>query len=163
MFAHGGLADNVYLSILPVKQGVEQSAGAGFAPIPITSTVKIVTLDSEGGCNAVALRFGVLGMAVRKYPHIPFIINQRIADLQNKFEQIQLGTPKDALETGEAAIGQPSTLVRSRVRTAQENWGFRAKTDERQNELLKIFRQPRRTILRFVATACGLLPSKEPL
>lgn len=85
IFGHGRLADSGYLSILPVDQGVEHSAGASFAPNPdYFDPENIVALAIEGGCNAVASTFGVLGMVARKYAHkIPFIVkmqSQRIAE-----------------------------------------------------------------------------------
>ena len=76
LFGHGRLAGTGYLSILPVDQGIEHSAGASFAPNPIYfDPVNIVKLAIEGGCNAVASTLGVLGMVARKYAHrIPFIV-----------------------------------------------------------------------------------------
>ena len=76
LFGHGRLADTGYLSILPVDQGIEHSAGASFAPNPdYFDPENIVKLAIEGGCNAVASTFGVLGAVARKYAHkIPFIV-----------------------------------------------------------------------------------------
>lgn len=76
MYQHGRLAGTGYLSILPVDQGIEHSAGASFAPNPIYfDPENIVRLAMEGGCNAVASTFGVLGQVSRKYAHkIPFIV-----------------------------------------------------------------------------------------
>jgi class I fructose-bisphosphate aldolase len=110
IFGHGRLADSGYLSILPVDQGVEHSAGASFAPNPdYFDPENIVELAVEGGCNAVASTFGVLGMVARKYAHkIPFIVkinHNELLSFPNRFEQIQFGTVKEALEMGAAAIG----------------------------------------------------------
>jgi len=110
LFGHGRLADTGYLSILPVDQGVEHSAGASFASNPdYFDPEKIVNLAIEGGCNAVASTFGVLGMVARKYAHkIPFIVkinHNELLSLPNRFDQILFGTVKEAFEMGAAAIG----------------------------------------------------------
>jgi len=110
IFGHGKLADSGYLSILPVDQGVEHSAGASFVPNPdYFDPENIVKLAIEGECNAVASTFGVLGMVARKYAHkIPFIVkinHNELLSFPNKFDQILFGTVKEALRMGAAAIG----------------------------------------------------------
>src|SRR5207302_6074952 len=110
LFGHGRLADTGYLSILPVDQGIEHSAGASFAPNPAYfDGEKIVELAVEGGCNAVASTFGVLGSVARKYAHkIPFIckINyNELLNYQNNYDQIRFGTVKEAWELGAVALG----------------------------------------------------------
>ena len=92
----GRLAGTGYLSILPVDQGIEHSAGASFAPNPIYfDPENIVKLAIEGGCNAVASTFGVLGAVARKYAHkIPFIVkinHNELLTYPNKFDQILFG------------------------------------------------------------------------
>ena len=96
MFSHGRLQDTGYLSILPVDQGIEHSAGASFAPNPAYfDPENIVRLAIEGGCNAVASTFGVLGMTARKYAHkIPFIVkvnHNELLTYPNTFDQIMFG------------------------------------------------------------------------
>src|SRR3989440_3520707 len=110
LFDHGRLAGTGYLSILPVDQGIEHSAGASFAPNPLYfDPENIVRLALEGGCNAVASTFGVLGIVSRKYAHkIPFIVkinHNELLTYPNKFDQISFGTVKEALDLGAAAIG----------------------------------------------------------
>ncbi|MFO0895117.1 MAG: class I fructose-bisphosphate aldolase [Phycisphaerales bacterium] len=110
MFGHGRLADTGYLSILPVDQGIEHSAGASFAKNPIYfDGENIVKLAIEGGCNAVATTFGVLGSLSRKYAHrIPFIVklnHNELLTLPNKFDQIMFGTVEEAWNLGAAAVG----------------------------------------------------------
>jgi fructose-bisphosphate aldolase, class I len=110
LFDHGRLAGTGYLSILPVDQGIEHSAGASFAPNPIYfDPENIVKLAIEGGCNAVASTFGVLGVVARKYAHkIPFIVkinHNELLTYPNKFDQILFGTVKGAHEMGATAIG----------------------------------------------------------
>src|SRR5438270_2560148 len=90
---HGRLAGTGYVSILPVDQGIEHSAGASFAPNPqYFDPENIVKLAMEGGCNAVASTFGVLGSIARKYAHkIPFIVkinHNELLTLPNKFDQV---------------------------------------------------------------------------
>src|SRR5438105_9799551 len=107
---HGRLAGTGYLSILPVDQGIEHSAGASFAPNPIYfDGGKIVELAVEGGCNAVASTFGVLGSVARQYAHkIPFIVklnHNELLTFPNKFDQIFFGTVKEAWDLGAAAVG----------------------------------------------------------
>jgi class I fructose-bisphosphate aldolase len=110
MFSGGRLADTGYLSILPVDQGVEHSAGASFARNPMYfDPENIVRLAIEGGCNAVASTFGVLGMVARKYAHrIPFIVklnHNELLTYPDKYDQIMFGTVRDAWNMGAAAVG----------------------------------------------------------
>ncbi|MDH3717874.1 MAG: class I fructose-bisphosphate aldolase [Planctomycetota bacterium] len=110
MFSHGRLQDTGYLSILPVDQGIEHSAGASFAPNPAYfDPENIVRLAIEGGCNAVASTFGVLGMTARKYAHkIPFIVkvnHNELLTYPNTFDQIMFGRVEQAYEMGAAAVG----------------------------------------------------------
>src|SRR3989440_678895 len=110
LFDNGRLAKTGYLSILPVDQGIEHSAGASFAPNPqYFDPENIVKLAIEGGCNAVASTFGVLGIVARKYAHkIPFIVkinHNELLTYPNKFDQILFGTIKEAHELGAAAVG----------------------------------------------------------
>jgi class I fructose-bisphosphate aldolase len=106
----GRLAGTGYLSILPVDQGVEHSAGASFAPNPeYFDPENIVKLAVEGGCNAVASTFGVLGMVSRKYAHkIPFLVkinHNELLTYPNVFKEIAFGTVERAYEMGAAAVG----------------------------------------------------------
>src|SRR5918911_675799 len=110
LFDNGRLAGTGYLSILPVDQGIEHSAGASFAPNPqYFDPANIVRLAIEGGCNAVASTFGVLGMMSRKYAHkIPFLVkinHNELLTYPNSFEQILFGTVEQAYDMGAAAIG----------------------------------------------------------
>jgi class I fructose-bisphosphate aldolase len=110
LFNHGRLARTGYLSILPVDQGVEHSAGASFAKNPMYfDPENIVRLAVEGGCNAVASTFGVLAMVARKWAHrIPFIVkinHNELLTYPDKFNQILFGTVKDAWNMGAAAVG----------------------------------------------------------
>lgn len=110
MFNHGRLAGTGYLSILPVDQGIEHSAGASFAKNPAYfDPENIVKLAIEGGCNAVASTLGVLGAVSRKYAHrIPFIVKVNHNELMtypNKFDQIMFGQVEQAWEMGAVAIG----------------------------------------------------------
>src|SRR5215211_2132590 len=110
LFDHGRLAGTGYLSILPVDQGIEHSAGASFAPNPLYfDPDNICKLAVEGGCNAVASTFGVLGIVARKYAHkIPFCVkinHNELMTYPNKYDQILFGTVKQAYEMGAAAIG----------------------------------------------------------
>jgi class I fructose-bisphosphate aldolase len=109
LLSHGRLRDTGYLSILPVDQGIEHSAGASFAPNPEYFDPKnIVQLAIEGGCNAVASTFGVLGMTARKYAHkIPFIVklnHNELLTLPNKFDQVMFGRVEQAYDMGAAAV-----------------------------------------------------------
>ncbi|MBI4870366.1 MAG: class I fructose-bisphosphate aldolase, partial [Candidatus Riflebacteria bacterium] len=110
MFNTGRLGGTGYLSILPVDQGIEHSAGASFAPNPqYFDPENIVKLAVEGGCNAVASTFGVLGSVGRKYAHrIPFIVkinHNELLTYPNKHDQILFGSVEQAWELGAAAIG----------------------------------------------------------
>jgi class I fructose-bisphosphate aldolase len=107
---HGRLAGTGYLSILPVDQGIEHTAGASFAPNPIYfDGAKIVELAIEGDCNAVASTFGILGSVARKYAHkIPFICkinHNELLTYPNHYDQILFGTVKEAWEMGAVAVG----------------------------------------------------------
>src|SRR5690348_125855 len=107
---HGRLAGTGYLSILLVDQGVEHSAGASFAANPAYfDGEKIVELAIEGGCNAVASTFGVLGSVARKYAHrIPFICklnHNELLTYPNKYDQILFCTAKEAWDLGAVAVG----------------------------------------------------------
>ena len=106
----GRLGGSGYVSILPVDQGIEHSGGASFAKNPdYFDPENIVKLAVEGGCNAVASTFGVLGIVSRKYAHkIPFIVkinHNELMTYPNSFEQILFGTVKQAYDMGAAAIG----------------------------------------------------------
>lgn len=110
MFAGGRLAGTGFLSILPVDQGIEHSGGASFAKNPIYfDPENIVKLAVEGGCNAVASTYGVLGMVARKYAHkIPFMVkinHNELLTFPNKADQIMWGTIKEAYDMGCAAVG----------------------------------------------------------
>jgi class I fructose-bisphosphate aldolase len=110
MFDAGRLAGTGFLSILPVDQGIEHSGGASFAPNPIYfDPESIVQLAVEGGCNAVASTFGVLGMVARKYAHkIPFMVkinHNELLTFPNKGDQIMYGTIKQCADMGCAAVG----------------------------------------------------------
>ena len=110
LLEHGRLAGTGYLSILPVDQGIEHSAGASFAPNPIYfDGAKIVELAIEGECNAVASTFGVLGSIARKYAHkIPFICklnHNELLTYPNHYDQILFGTVREAWEMGAVAVG----------------------------------------------------------
>ncbi len=110
LYNHGRLAGTGYLSILPVDQGIEHSGAASFAKNPIYfDGENIVKLAIEGGCNAVASTYGVLGSVARKYAHkIPFIVkinHNEILTYPNKFDQIMYGTIKDAWNMGAVAVG----------------------------------------------------------
>jgi class I fructose-bisphosphate aldolase len=110
MFDHGRLAGTGYLSILPVDQGIEHSAGASFAKnISCFDPEGIVKLAVEGGCNAVASTLGVLGGLSRKYAHrIPFLVkinHNEFLTYPNKFDQIMFGRVKQAFDMGAVAVG----------------------------------------------------------
>jgi fructose-bisphosphate aldolase, class I len=110
LFGHGRLAGTGYLSILPVDQGIEHSAGASFAPNPIYfDGENIVKLAVEGGCNAVASTFGVLGSVARRYAHrIPFIVklnHNELLTYPNKYDQVLFGSVRQAWEMGAVAVG----------------------------------------------------------
>lgn len=110
LYGTGRLANTGYLSILPVDQGIEHSAGASFAPNPIYfDSENIIKLAIEGGCNAVASTYGVLGSVARKYAHkIPFIVkinHNEFLSYPNTFDQVLFGTIKNAWDMGAVAVG----------------------------------------------------------
>ncbi len=110
LFDHGRLGGTGYLSILPIDQGIEHSAGASFAKNPIYfDPENIIKLSIEGGCNAVATTFGGLAMMSRKYAHkIPFIVkvnHNELLTYPNKADQIMFGSVRDAWNLGAVAIG----------------------------------------------------------
>jgi class I fructose-bisphosphate aldolase len=110
LVGHGRLAGTGYLSILPVDQGIEHSAGASFAKNPVCFDPEgIVTLAIEGGCNAVASTLGVLGSVARKYAHrIPFLMkfnHNEFLTYPNKFDQIFFASIKQARDMGAVAVG----------------------------------------------------------
>ncbi len=110
LFSHGRLAGTGYLSILPVDQGVEHSAGASFAANPLYfDPSNIVRLAIEGGCNAVASTAGVLGQVARKFAHrIPFIVklnHNELLSFPNSYDQVLFAGVKQAFEIGAAAVG----------------------------------------------------------
>jgi class I fructose-bisphosphate aldolase len=110
LFDHGRLGGTGYLSILPVDQGVEHSAGASFAPNPIYfDPENIVRLALEGGCNAVASTRGVLGMVARKYAHkIPFILklnHNELLSLPAQHDQVMFASVSQARDMGAVAVG----------------------------------------------------------
>ncbi len=110
LFDHGRLGGTGYLSILPVDQGIEHSAGSSFAPNPIYFDAEnIIKLAIEGGCNAVASTYGVLGICARKYAHkIPFVVkinHNEFLTYPNKFDQIMFGSIKQAWDMGATAVG----------------------------------------------------------
>ena len=110
MFGHGRLAGTGYLSILPVDQGVEHSAGASFAKNPAYfDPENIVKLAIEGGCNAVASTLGVLGAVSRRYAHrIPFLLkinHNEFLTYPNKFDQIMFASVRQAFDMGAVAVG----------------------------------------------------------
>ncbi|MBU8891642.1 MAG: class I fructose-bisphosphate aldolase [Bacteroidales bacterium] len=110
MFNTGRLAGTGFLSILPVDQGIEHTAGSSFAPNPIYfDPENIIKLAIEGGCNAVASTFGVLASVSRKYAHkIPFMVkinHNELMTYPNKFDQIMYGTVEEAWNLGAKAVG----------------------------------------------------------
>jgi class I fructose-bisphosphate aldolase len=110
LFEHGRLGGTGYLSILPVDQGIEHSAGASFAKNPdYFDPAKIVELAVEGGCNAVASTFGALRIVARQYAHkIPFLVkinHNELVTYPNKFDQIMFGTIQQAYDMGAVAVG----------------------------------------------------------
>ncbi|PNE27977.1 fructose-bisphosphate aldolase [Tannerella sp. oral taxon 808] len=110
LYGHGRLAGTGYVSILPVDQGIEHSAGASFAPNPIYfDPENIVKLAIEGGCNAVASTYGVLGAVARKYAHkIPFVVkinHNELLTYPNSYDQVMFGTVKEAWDMGAVAVG----------------------------------------------------------
>jgi len=110
LFGSGRLANTGYLSILPVDQGLEHTAGASFAPNPIYfDPENIIKLAIEGGCNAIATTFGNLAFLSRKYAHkIPFIVkinHNELLTYPNKFDQVMFGSVEEAWNLGAAAVG----------------------------------------------------------
>ncbi len=110
LLEHGRLGGTGYVSILPVDQGIEHSAGASFAPNPAYfDPANIVELAIEGGCNAVASTFGVLGAVARKYAHkIPFLVklnHNEILSYPNTYDQVPFGSVRQAFEMGAIAVG----------------------------------------------------------
>ena len=110
ILGNGRLANTGYVSILPVDQGIEHTAGASFAPNPLYfDPENIITLAMEGGCNAVATTFGCLGIMSRKYAHkIPFIVkinHNELMTYPNTFDQIMFGTVDEAWNLGATAVG----------------------------------------------------------
>ena len=110
LFEHGRLAGTGYVSILPVDQGIEHSAGASFAPNPMYfDPENIVKLAIEGGCNAVASTLGVLGSVSRKYAHkIPFLLkvnHNEFISYPNSYDQIRFANIRQAFEMGAAGVG----------------------------------------------------------
>ena len=110
LFDNGRLSGTGYLSILPVDQGIEHSAGASFAPNPkLFDPANIAELAIEGGCNAVASTFGALGIVARKYAHkIPFVVkinHNELLTYPNKFDQVMFGTIDQARDMGAVAVG----------------------------------------------------------
>jgi class I fructose-bisphosphate aldolase len=110
MFDHGRLGSSGYLSILPVDQGIEHSGGASFAPNPIYfDPENIIQLAIEGGCNAVATTYGVLGSVARQYAHkIPFILkfnHNELLSYPNTYDQTLWASVEDAFDMGCAGVG----------------------------------------------------------
>jgi class I fructose-bisphosphate aldolase len=110
IYEHGRLSGTGYVSILPVDQGIEHSGGASFAPNPMYfDPENIVKLAIEGGCNAVASTYGVLGTVARKYAHkIPFIVkinHNELLTYPNQFDQVMFGTVEEARDMGAVAVG----------------------------------------------------------
>ena len=110
LYNSGRLAGSGYVSILPVDQGIEHTAGASFAPNPIYfDPENIVKLAIEGGCNAVASTFGVLGSVARKYAHkIPFVVkinHNELVTYPNTYNQVMFGSIKNAWDMGAVAVG----------------------------------------------------------
>ena len=110
IFNHGRLAGTGYLSILPVDQGIEHTAGASFAPNPAYfDPENIVKLAIDGGCNAVASTFGVLGAVARKYAHkIPFLVkinHNELLTYPSQSDQVMFGSVQQAHDMGAAAVG----------------------------------------------------------
>jgi len=110
LYGNGRLANTGYVSILPVDQGIEHSAGASFAPNPMYfDGENIVKLAVEGGCNAVATTFGVLGSVSRKYAHkIPFIVkinHNEFLSMPNRYDQSMFGSVDEAWNLGAVAVG----------------------------------------------------------
>jgi fructose-bisphosphate aldolase, class I len=110
LLGHGRLANTGYCSIFPVDQGIEHSAGSAFAPNPVYfDPENIIRLAIEGGCNAVASTYGVLGLMSRKYAHkIPFVVkinHNEFLSMPNRFDQTMFGSIKSAWDMGAVAVG----------------------------------------------------------
>jgi fructose-bisphosphate aldolase, class I len=110
LYDHGRLGGTGYVSILPVDQGIEHSGAASFAPNPAYfDPARIVELAIEGGCNAVASTFGVLGATARRYAHrIPYIVkinHNELLTYPNRFDQVMFGSVEQAFDLGAAAVG----------------------------------------------------------
>lgn len=110
LYNHGRLAGSGYLSMLPVDQGVEHSAGVSFAPNPMFfNPENIIRLAIEGGCNGVASTLGVLGIVARRYAHkIPFILkinHNELLAFPNKYDQTLFASVDQAFEMGACAVG----------------------------------------------------------
>jgi class I fructose-bisphosphate aldolase len=110
VYNHGRLAGTGYVSILPVDQGIEHTAGASFGPNPMYfDPENIIKLAVEGGCNAVATTFGTFGTVARKYAHkIPFLVkinHNELMTYPNKFDQIMFGSVREAWNLGATAVG----------------------------------------------------------
>ena len=110
LLGHGRLGNTGYCNIFPVDQGIEHSAGSAFAPNPIYfDPENIIRLAIEGGCNAVASTFGVMGIMSRKYAHrIPFVVkinHNEFLSYPNRYDQTLFGSVKDAWNMGAIAIG----------------------------------------------------------
>lgn len=110
MFNHGRLSGSGYISILPVDQGIEHTAGSSFAPNPMFfDPENIIKLGIEGGCNAVASTFGTLALNSRKYAHkIPLIVkinHNELMTYPNKYDQIMFGSVREAWNLGAVAVG----------------------------------------------------------
>ncbi|HEX8329471.1 MAG TPA: class I fructose-bisphosphate aldolase [Hymenobacter sp.] len=110
LYNHGRLAGTGYLSILPVDQGVEHTAGSAFGPNPVYfDPENILKLATEGGCNAVTTTFGSFGAVARQYAHkIPFIVkinHNELLTYPNKFDQIMFGSVRQAWDMGATAVG----------------------------------------------------------
>lgn len=133
MFNHGRLSGTGYLSILPVDQGVEHSAGASFAPNPAYfDPENIVRLAIEGGCNAVASTLGVLGTVCRKYAHkIPFVVklnHNELLTYPNRYDQTLFASVKQAFDMGAVSIGATvyygSSESRRQIREVSEAFAY---------------------------------------
>ena len=121
LYGHGRLANTGYVSILPVDQDIEHTAGASFAPNPIYfDPENIVKLAIEGGCNAVASTFGILGAVARKYAHkIPFVVklnHNELLTYPNSYDQVMFGTVKEAWNMGAVAVGATIYFVSEQSR-----------------------------------------------
>ena len=121
LLGHGRLANTGYVSILPVDQDIEHTAGASFAPNPIYfDPENIVKLAIEGGCNGVASTFGILGSVARKYAHkIPFIVklnHNELLSYPNTFDQVLFGTVKEAWNMGAVAVGATIYFCSEQIR-----------------------------------------------